>query len=423
MKYLKKNLEIHSLKFLSVIFIQILFPPLMLLFWGKNNFNLWLFLFAVPSVFSFFQISITAPIRNEMYRLFKKKKINDLKIIYQHSFFLVLVNIFLIALIGFLYFFINDDEIYKNNLDLILIVFLILFLNLFNSNAYSILTHQGSYTTYLKIEIFFSIFSSLIIPFSYYITSNFTDVFYIRLFLELIKTLVLFKSNKSNIKINFLLNFKIIKFKYIKKILILSLGYSFDVLSNIIKGPGIIFLVGLTNLNLVGLVSTTRTMFYYLPIRFLSILIESFYLEFNNILNDKKLKKNFFKIFKKLILFLFTVFIIHICVSLFLGKVLYEFWINNKFQFNSNLVFLIVLDSIITLLGIFLMLPFKSIHKNNKVAFIELLINLILFIIFLTYGANYEIELIFKLLLTSSLIILLIKIFYAIKLYKIFILD
>ena len=116
-------------------------------------------------------------------------------------------------------------------------------------------------------------------------------------FFELLKTITLF-FNCKNIKFKIILSPKFIDLKYIKLIIKLSLGYTFDILSNLIKGPGIIFIIGLYNLNLVGLVSTSRTLFYYLPLRFLNILDRSFYLEFNNLLNTKKLKKQFSSIYK-----------------------------------------------------------------------------------------------------------------------------
>ena len=388
---------------------------MMLFFWGIENFNLWIFLFAIPGIFSFFQLSITGPIRNEMYRLFKINQIKKIKYFYHNSFFIVLINIFLISIISLIYFFINKNFVINYPI-LVLIVFAISFLTLINSNAYSLLTFKGDYSVYIKIEIFYSLIIAFVIPLSFLLFNDFETTFFLRFFFELLKTITLF-FNCKNIKFKIILSPKFIDLKYIKLIIKLSLGYTFDILSNLIKGPGIIFIIGLYNLNLVGLVSTSRTLFYYLPLRFLNILDRSFYLEFNNLLNTKKLKKQFSSIYKKLLIVLGLIMTFHIITSLILGEYIYSFWINEKFIFNFDLVILIVLDSIITAFGIFLILPFKSIHQNNTPAMIELAINLVFYLIIIFINSK-DIILIFKLLLFSSCMIFIVKLFYSIKLYK-----
>ena len=129
--FLKVNLLSESFLFITRILIQLFFPPLMLFFWGKDNFDLWLFLFAIPSFLSMFQISIIAPIRNHMLKLFKEKKYSKVNEIYQNSFFFVILNIFFISLIGLLYVIINfTNPFIQDNLYLITIAFFFIFLNL-----------------------------------------------------------------------------------------------------------------------------------------------------------------------------------------------------------------------------------------------------------------------------------------------------
>ena len=418
MSKLKINIKSHFYRFLSVIFIQIFFPPLMLFFWGKENFNLWLFLFAIPGFFTFFHVSITTPVRNQMYKLYKMNVLRDLGKIYANSFLIVLINILIISLISLIYFSFNlKNEFYIQNIDLIFIVFTITFLNLINGNAHTLLTYKGDYSLYLKVEIFFSILNAILIPASFIILSNFKETFFLRLFNEFVKSLVLFYLNRNE-KFNIFINFKLINYKDIKHLFKISFGYSFDVLSNMVKGPGIIFLIGLSNLNIIGLISTSRTLFYYLPFRFLDIFISSFYLEFNNLLNNKNLKKKFRYIYLKLLIFLCFILSIHLLITLFLGEYIYSIWLNNKFQFDLELTLLIVADSIFTILGIFFILPFKSIHQNNKPALIELLINIFLFCTLVILDLSSNITSIFKIILTSSIIIFFIKIYFTIKLYK-----
>ena len=52
---LKINFIGESAMFTSRLLIQLFFPVLMLTFWGKELFNLWLFLFAIPSFLEYFK--------------------------------------------------------------------------------------------------------------------------------------------------------------------------------------------------------------------------------------------------------------------------------------------------------------------------------------------------------------------------------
>ena len=105
--FLKYNIATESTSFGVRILIQLFFPPLMLFYWGKDNFDLWLFLFAIPAFVAMFQISIIAPIRNHMLKLYREKKYSKLNNIYQNAFFLVVLNILLITSIATIYMVIN----------------------------------------------------------------------------------------------------------------------------------------------------------------------------------------------------------------------------------------------------------------------------------------------------------------------------
>lgn len=81
------NFKSETQLFVSKLLIQIFFPPLMIFFWGKEKFDLWLFLFSIPAFISVFQFSIISPVRNHMLSLFKKKKFHEINLYYQNSFF------------------------------------------------------------------------------------------------------------------------------------------------------------------------------------------------------------------------------------------------------------------------------------------------------------------------------------------------
>ena len=50
---LKKNIFSYSVNFFFNIVIQILFPPLMILYWGSELFGLIIFLLTIPASLSF----------------------------------------------------------------------------------------------------------------------------------------------------------------------------------------------------------------------------------------------------------------------------------------------------------------------------------------------------------------------------------
>ena len=65
--------------FSSKILIQILFPPLMIMFWGVENFGIWIFITAIPSTFSILNLNFSQAAKIEMtlnYSKNKKKLVN-----------------------------------------------------------------------------------------------------------------------------------------------------------------------------------------------------------------------------------------------------------------------------------------------------------------------------------------------------------
>ena len=417
--FLKVNLLSESFLFITRILIQLFFPPLMLFFWGKDNFDLWLFLFAIPSFLSMFQISIIAPIRNHMLKLFKEKKYSKVNEIYQNSFFFVILNIFFISLIGLLYVIINfTNPFIQDNLYLIIIAFLCLLLNLLTGCAHAALSYKGSAKKILAIEIFFDLIINLAVPISYFVLSNFEKVFLLVLILQLIKTWILFYKIKDQ-NLNKFIKFKFINFKTLKEIINLSLGFNFHILSNIIKGPGLIVLLGSSNnLSLVGMISTARTMFYYLPQRFFRIFERTYFLEFSNILNTKEFNQSFRKHYLYLLASCIVALSIFIIFFFYFGEFLYNYWTNNSYNINFELIFLISLDAFVIIIGIFLVLPLQSINKYNYIGFFELIVNVTTFIIL--YSNNFFNDVIYgyKLIVISSCIILGIKFIYSLTILK-----
>ena len=150
MNNLRKNLISHSYVFLEKILIQIFFPLFMLTLWGSDNFNLWIFLFAIPSFFTIFQISISLPARNEMAILYRNKKINLLNKVYQNCNFIFLFNFLTLLTLCSVYIFFNiDNPIINENINIIFITLACTLISVyFAGPMYLALTYKGSYSVF-----------------------------------------------------------------------------------------------------------------------------------------------------------------------------------------------------------------------------------------------------------------------------------
>ena len=169
MKNLYSNIISQSSLLIEKIFVQIFFPSLMLFFWGKENFNLWIFMFSIPSFLSLFQISIISPSRNQMSIIFKNKKFKLLNTIYQNAFIFILFNSAIIISVTLIYIFLNlENSIVSLNIDLIIITLSCSIITFLIGPFSMALTYKGNIKKYVGSEIFFDIILSLTIPFSVY---------------------------------------------------------------------------------------------------------------------------------------------------------------------------------------------------------------------------------------------------------------
>ena len=67
------NLTSRSSLFFFKILIQILFPPLMIMTWGIENFGIWLFLLSLPALLSAANINFSASVQQEMIYFYNQK--------------------------------------------------------------------------------------------------------------------------------------------------------------------------------------------------------------------------------------------------------------------------------------------------------------------------------------------------------------
>ena len=394
----------------------------MLFFWGKENFNLWIFMFSIPSFLSLFQISIISPSRNQMSIIFKNKKFKLLNTIYQNAFIFILFNSAIIISVTLIYIFLNlENSIVSLNIDLIIITLSCSIITFLIGPFSMALTYKGNIKKYVGSEIFFDIILSLTIPFSFLLLDDFKKVFYIALFVYIFK--ILFKYFLINDKhlVKFV-NFKFFELKVFKKVFNFSIGFNLDVISNILKGPGLIFLLGTTNnLSLTGLVSTSRTLFYFFPIRFLDILYNSYYLEITKYFRLSKFSKKTLNFYLRFLLFVISLLIIITIFNNIFGLSIYNYWLNKKFSISSELILLITLDVFLVILINFITLPLKSINKYNIIGSIDLFMNILTFVLIIKFDLMTDLILVFKTILFFTSINFVLKFIINIFILKRFI--
>lgn len=252
---------------------------------------------------------------------------------------------------------------------------------------------------------------NLSIPFSYFFIS-FDNVFYLVLFIALCQHFIQYSIINDKYLYRYI-KIKFFSFEILKKIIKISYGFNFQIIANIVKGPGFISLLGLTNnISFIGMISTLRTMFYFFPRRLVGILENTFFLEYSKMIN-KKNKKEFFLYYIKINILILILLIIFLSLSFLLGEYFYTKWTNYNYNFDNELIFLIALDASFYILASFITLPLKSINNYGIIGIFDFLINII--IISILYHNNFFYDLIFsfKIILIGSFSYLILSIYLS----------
>ena len=104
----KKNFFSLLSNLSSKLIIQIIFPPLMLLFWGVENFGIWIFVTAIPSTLTMFNLNFSLAAKVEMSINDAKNKKNLVNTVFNNGFGLILVNMLIFTIIWVSAFFLTD---------------------------------------------------------------------------------------------------------------------------------------------------------------------------------------------------------------------------------------------------------------------------------------------------------------------------
>ena len=422
---IKKNLSSGFSLDLIQIISQIFFAPLMIFFWGINNFGIWIFLVSIPNIILVFNLNFTDASIHQLtkYRLQnKKRKANE---IFQNLLALTLINIFFFSIITISYYFLVETDISilnsikKSELYLILLLLIIsIYLNLLGTIFTTVMHSYGKlhygYNVSLvtdslsKFLIVFSgyYFNSLIIPAIIYLSLT-----SLKFFLNFYFYLIFKKYLKFS--------FKFACLKTMMSLAKLSLGHSADLLTNVLKNSGIIIIIGIFfEAHIVGYVATVKTLFYFFPVRFFGKLNSVVYYETSKLYIENKiklLKKNLYS-FYYLTIFLLIVYLI---TSFLLGPSIYKIWLNNKYELEIFLLLLILCDVFFFISRNAIISLLSALNKNISLGIFELILSIIvIFMFYYICKLNYSYLYGFALIVASSFISLLFGCMITVRFLK-----
>ena len=424
-KRISKNFtsEINTNIFRTLI--QLSFPPLMIMIYSLETFGLWVFLLSIPSIVSIFNFNLNAAAKIEMSIYFNKKNYSKINQIFNNSLISSIIIIFLFAIVSaiFFIFFQLDLEILQSissNKNLIIVcIFLAFFIDLLNGIFVTSITFFGRIDINSYLEVFFDFsgkalvvitgffFNDLLTASLFFLGNSVIKIFtYYYFYIKLSKKLIYFNS-------------KLFSKKEIIRLIKLSMPHYLETVSFIIRNSLQIILLGVFfNAYVVGMVSSLKTLFFFLPIRLWGILSKLFLYEFTKSLTFKKISV-FKNLFKKIFLICSIFLIVYLLLSITLGDKIFGIWLNNSYQVDILLIFLICTDVVILILGSTFKLIGKSINRFSLIVNVDLIISFLVIVIstlFFIEIKNYY--LIFLLNIMGSIIYTFVSFFYSINLIK-----
>ena len=379
------------------IISQIFFAPLMLFFWGTENFGMWLFLLSIPNIFLLLNINTLDASVQEITIFKSKGNLKKANEIFQNSISLVFLNIFIITILVLFFYIFNTFEIsiLKNldNREIYLIISLLIasiYLNLVEGIFLTGIYSEGKLYIGFNVAGIIDLFSKLSIAFSGFFFSTLVYPAIIFFIFSIIKFCInLYYFNTCVKDLSF--SFNLISKKIIKRLCKLSIGHAADIVSAMIKHSGTIIIIGIFyDPYIVGYLVTVKTLFYFLPVRFFGKLSHITLYEYATLFGGKKYKtiiKNLIG-FTKIVLFLLTIFAL---TSIIIGPYIYNFWLDNKYDLSIIVLLLIIFDAIIFILRDTIISILRAINKYILLGISDLILVIMTMIVFyLTQHFGYS---------------------------------
>ena len=428
----KKNQRVFK-NFTSLIFhnisltvIQILFPLLMIGAYGLENFGIWIFLTAIPTTLTILNFNINDAARVEMSINYNQNNENKTNEIFNNAVILTFIFVIFIILITALIFNfydfdlnilkdLNEKEIYI----IMFCIFLSFYLDLFNSIFKTGITFWGRNDVATYIDTFFDLFTKLLIVVSGFLFNELIVAAVALLSAAIFKIITFYFFFINYNKYLTLFSFKLISKKEILKLFKLSIPYYFTNIAGVIKHSSQIIILGIFfNSQIVGSVSTLKTLFYFMPSRLFGIFFRTISYEFIKLYAEKKfslLKEMYFNYLKLGLIFL-SIFCF---ISIIAGEYIYNFWLNNSYKVDFLILILIIFDVIFFIMAESVISVSRSLNKFFKVSFFQIMINLIIILIsclFFYFQQSYYFLFIFN--LTGSILIMFYSIYFTKKFMK-----
>ena len=372
-----KNITSKSGLTMFAMVSQIIFPPLIIMTWGLNNFGMWVFLIAIMQGAAVLNINMSGPVTNRMAILFNQKKLNDINKIYSNFFIIIILNILIYTAFFLIFSFINKldfkilENIKSDELKLsILILFISFILNIYNNLFITKISYTGK--SYLNDNLTTSF--DLILKFFLIISGIFYNDFIILtlifLIINLIKTVAYYIISK---KFNAVIKFEYFDVKRLYTIIRESAGNIIETISHTLKNNFQIILLGIfLNAPTVAIISTYKTLFYFMPIRMLDIISSTTNYEIINFYTKKQFTKLRYNLISLLNLnFILSFFILIIGISL--GPLFYKYWIKEIKDPNLLIIFFLIIDCIFVNLSNTIIVIEKSLNKYFKISLIILI--------------------------------------------------
>lgn len=417
---IKRNFFSLFVNFSSKLLTQLLFPPLMLLIWGVENFGIWVFVTALPSTFTFLNLHFSYATRIEMTINNAKKKYKLLNSTFQNGLGLVIVNMAIYTILWMSCFFfveidlkifesISDEEI-KIILMLILVSF---YFNIFDSILTTGTSYWGKIYIPAYIKTILDVFLKVLIILSGFFFNSLIYPAIILFLISIIRTLILFYYfllNKKSIE----LSLKLINLKTSLRLFRLSLSFYAETIIQIIKHNGLTIILGIFySAEIIGLITTSKTLFYFLPIIFIDMFNQVGIYEYSEALG-RKAKKFIRQNYVKHILLVFFFLVAFIIISLTIGGEIYDIWTGYVYDLDITLLILIVFNSAIFLLQSTVGSVLKSANNFLKPVVCEALISVLAIITsFYCLSIGYNYIDIFKVFLIASLISMIVYSYYS----------
>ena len=405
---------------------QIIYAPAMIFTWGIEKFGIWILITSIPSMLTILNVNFSSASRSEMSINFEKKNFIYIKKIFQNTFCLVLLSSFLFFLLWIIVFSFDQMNLKTlENIDYrdIKIIFLFIALSahclILDQIFYCGITYSGDASKYNYNILFFDTLLKILIPLSGLLTDNLLHASFILVILSFSKTLFLYVIFKNQNKNNLNLKTDLFDIKLSTKIFKLSLSYHLDNISHVVRNNGLIIIIGIFfSPVLVGLISTTKTLFYFLPIRLLDTVNSTIFLEFSKMYGNEDIytSKKFFKYHIYINIFVMIIFSI---LSLLVGKLIYEFWINDKYDLSNILLILLVIDTVVFNFYNSIETFIKSINKFFHSAMLKAFLSIFTIIIsYILFAQGYSFLSYFVLNIISSFIILIFILSATLKIFN-----